>query len=168
MERQEALALLFPLGNDTMRPAYVHKAAGSPVRGFIAFGDDDERLEEHAYDHTRVALGAIDWTRSHALRCTRWKWASVSFRANVTIATSGGDAGSDEATVTEEAAVGINLSSDVYDVDGESMENAVWINGAVYLLRGVSFTVPEQHRQQEWTIKSQADRYAITMTLEPT
>jgi hypothetical protein len=157
MERQEALALLFPLGNDSMRPAYVHKAAGSPVRGVIALGNNEEKLEEHATDKSRVGLGAIDWTRSHALRCTRWKWASASFRANVTVTTIAED-GSSEGETTEEAAVGINLSADVYDIDGESMENAVWVNGAVFVLGGVAFAVPEQQVAQEWTIKSQAAR----------
>lgn len=148
MKREEALALLFPLGNDAMRPAYVHKAAGSPVRGSFSFGNVSVELESD-----RPALGTIDWTRSLALRCTRWNWASSSFSVRVQTAPASGEAS------VEVAAVGINLSKDVYDIDGESQENAIWINGRVFVLRGVLFTVPEDPVREEWRIHSVAGLY---------
>lgn len=98
---------------------------------------------------TPRALGGIDWTRSLALRCTRWKWASTSFLANIQTTHADG-----RVEQQDDAAVGINLSSDVYDIDDESQENAMWINGRVFLLRGVSFTVPEQPTKQPWSIQT--------------
>lgn len=144
LHQEEALALLFPLGNSTLRPAYVHKGAGSPVRGSFQFGQVP-RVELAS----QRALGAIDWTRSLALRCTRWKWASASFLASVQTTHADG-----RVEQQDDAAVGINLSSDVYDIDNESQENAIWINGRVFLLRGVSFTVPEQPTKALWSIQT--------------
>lgn len=155
LKREEALVLLFPLGNDRMRPAYVHKAAGSPVRGSFSFGNASVALPQDS----SPALGAVDWTRSLALRCTRWNWASSSFRGRVTTLKGiddddSTDAARDRATGDETASVGINFSKDVYDIDGESQENAVWINGRVFALRGVVFTVPVDPVREEWAIRS--------------
>ncbi|GLE07458.1 hypothetical protein PINS_up017769 [Pythium insidiosum] len=128
LRREEALALLFPVGNDTMRPAYVHKGAGAAVRGSFQLGS--AAVVDAAKVH---ALGGIDWTRSMALRCTRWNWVSTSFRARVT------------------------TTSIVYDINGESQENAIWINGKVYVLRGVDFEVPKHAPVSEpWHVRSMA------------
>lgn len=62
---------------------------------------------------------------------------------------------------TQEADVGINLSSDVYDIDGESQENAVWVNGQVHLLRGVKFSIPIDTVRDQWAIRSSADMYGV-------
>lgn len=159
MKREEALALLFPLGNDSKRPAYVHKAAGSPVRGSFSFGNVSVDLGSD-----QPALGAIDWTRSLALRCTRWNWASSSFSARVQTTPGAGDTNGDADDIdarVEGASVGINLSKDVYDIDGESQENAIWINGRVFVLHGVLFTVPKDPVRETWQIQSVPGRYVL-------
>lgn len=145
MARDEALTLLFPVGNDTMRPAYVHKGAGSAATGTFEL------------DGTRVDLGkeralaAIDWTRSMTMRCTRWKWASSNFHAHVTVKRDG------KTVETKKAAVGINFSKDVYDIDGASQENAVWIDGKVYTMRGVDFEIPSDPQKDKWHVVSMGD-----------
>ncbi|RLN72838.1 hypothetical protein BBJ28_00012730 [Nothophytophthora sp. Chile5] len=145
LKQEEAMILLFPLGNDTMRPAYVHKASGSPVTGTFQFGNTSVALTRQQL--STPALGALDWTRTMALRCTRWHWVSANFRANVTTRATNTNSSSAETT---EAAVGINLSADVYDIDGESQENAIWIDGRVHVLRGVAFSVPDQPVQDSF------------------
>lgn len=149
MKREEALVLLFPLGNDSMRPAYVHKAAGSSVRGSFSVGNVSVDL---ASDQS--ALGAIDWTRSLALRCTQWNWASSSFQARVQTTSAADNNDGNTGASAKLVAVGINLSKNVYDIDGESQENAIWIDGRVFVLRGVLFTVPEDPVRKEWRIQS--------------
>nr|AIG55649.1 secreted protein [Thraustotheca clavata] len=126
LNRDEALTLLYPLADDPLRPAYVHKGAGSQATGTLQFKNDHFTLEN--------ALGAIDWTKSMALRETIWNWASTSYHINDT-------------------AIGINLSQHVYDVDGASQENAIWINGTVCALGGVHFHVPDD-KSGVWTIES--------------
>ncbi|KAF1317439.1 Secreted protein, partial [Globisporangium splendens] len=140
-------------GNDSMRPAYVHKAAGSPVRGSFSFGNVSVDVSEVA---SSPALGAIDWTRSLALRCTRWNWASTSFFGRAVTTTAVVDASGVASTRTTEqvARIGINLSKDVYDIDGESQENAIWINGKVFPLRGVGFSIPADPVREQWRIQS--------------
>ncbi|RLN47427.1 hypothetical protein BBJ28_00020845 [Nothophytophthora sp. Chile5] len=164
LKQEEAMILLFPLGNDTMRPAYVHKASGSPVTGTFQFGNTSVALTRQQL--STPALGALDWTRTMALRCTRWHWVSASFRANVTTRAINTNSSSAEAT---EAAVGINLSADVYDIGGESQENAVWIDGRVHVLRGVAFSVPDQPVQDAWRIRSQPGIFdeAVDLTFTP-
>ncbi|KAJ0397222.1 hypothetical protein P43SY_005240 [Pythium insidiosum] len=161
LRREEALTVLFPVGNDTMRPAYVHKGAGAAVRGSFRLGSAP------AVDTAKVrALGGIDWTRSMALRCTRWNWVSTSFRGRVTTTSTV----SGESTVEEDAAVGINLSKQVYDINGESQENAIWINGKVFVLRGVDFEVPKHAPvSQPWRVRSMAavSGDAIDLTFTP-
>lgn len=157
MKREEALALLFPLGNDSLRPAYVHKAAGSPVRGAFSFGNVSVELP--GGHQPPQALGAVDWTRSLALRCTRWNWASSSFRALVHTTVKKLGSVSEPPAGARWASIGINLSKDVYDIDGESQENALWIDGKVYPLRGVQFNVPEDPVRGEWRIRSLDDGY---------
>ncbi|OQR92119.1 hypothetical protein ACHHYP_04051 [Achlya hypogyna] len=139
----EALTLLYPLADDPLRPAYVHKAAGAAARGVVTLGD-----EAHAV--TR-GLGAIDWTKSMALRQTSWHWASASFL--------------DADNVT---AVGINLSKLVYDVDGASQENALWVDGRVCPLGGVAFAIPAD-KSARWRITSTAPSAtdAVELTFTP-
>ncbi|GLE07263.1 hypothetical protein PINS_up017323 [Pythium insidiosum] len=146
-----------------MRPAYVHKGAGAAVRGSFQLGS------AAVVDATKVhALGGIDWTRSMALRCTRWNWVSTSFRARVTTTSIVTGA----STTEENAAVGINLSKQVYDINGESQENAIWINGKVYVLRGVDFEVPKHAPVSEpWHVRSMAaaagSGNAVDLTFTP-
>jgi hypothetical protein len=126
-EDGEALALLHPLGPD--RPAYTHKAAALRTGGRLMLDDEPIDLTQ--------GLGSLDWTRSMALRETRWKWASFS---------SHDSAG---------RPLGLNLSAEVYDdAEGHSRENAYWSDGAVHPLEGVKFQVPARPAQQEWRIHS--------------
>ncbi|DAZ98247.1 TPA: hypothetical protein N0F65_008932 [Lagenidium giganteum] len=158
MRQEEALMVLFPNGNDTMRPAYVHKGAGSLASGSFSFGNVSVDLQ------TRRGLAGIDWTRSMTLRCTRWKWASSSFRALVTTTVQG------KTPVTEEANVGINFSKDVYDIDGESQENAIWVNGQVYVMRGVNFAIPEtEPLKNQWKVSTMPDvkEESVQLTFTP-
>lgn len=125
-----ALALLFPLPNGG--PAYTHKAAGLPVQGKLTFGS---RILDFSN-----STGTLDWTRSVAMRETRWKWCSL-------------------AGVTRSGErIGLNLSAQVYDNPaGNSLENGLWINGQMYPLGGVHFEIPADPRRQTWIIRSQTD-----------
>lgn len=130
MEAEDALALLHPL--KPRRPAYTHKAAGMPVSGLLAFGDRELSLDG--------GLGTLDWTRSMALRDTRWKWASVA------------------SPLPDGRRIGLNLSAEVYDdPEGNSRENALWIDGRVLPLRGVDFRLPMEPTRQTWRIASRGD-----------
>ncbi|MGE0709659.1 MAG: DUF2804 domain-containing protein [Planctomycetota bacterium] len=123
----ESLALVHPLAPD--RPAYTHKAAGLSARAELRW-----RGETHASD----GLAALDWTRSVALRETRWKWASFA------------------APLPDGRAVGLNLSADVYvGASGESRENALWIDGRVHPLGGVRFELPADPAREPWRIRGQ-------------
>ena len=140
VEAEEALALLHPLRNG--RPAYTHKAAGMPVTGLLEFGGEEVSVDG--------ALGALDWTRSVALRDTRWKWASFAARA------------------ADGRRVGINLSAEVYDdADGASRENAVFVDGRVIPLPAVDFALPIEVARDEWRVASR-DGDTIDLVFAPT
>jgi hypothetical protein len=127
IEARDSLAMLHRLG--PRRVAYTHKAAGWPASGYLELGTRPIRLDG--------GLSASDWTRSQASRVTRWKWASLS--------------GFDR----DRAAVGLNLSAQVYDDDdGHSAENALWIDGRVQRLGGVRFAVPPDPTTERWAIRS--------------
>ncbi|MEW6774746.1 MAG: DUF2804 domain-containing protein [Bdellovibrionota bacterium] len=126
-EPQDSLALLFEL--EPGRPAYTHKAAGLPASGEFRYGNETIRAEK--------ALAAIDWTRSVARRETKWKWASFSGRA------------------PDGRALGLNLSSDVYEgPGGVSQENAFWIEGKAHPLGSVRFELPPDPRRGAWRLQS--------------
>jgi hypothetical protein len=123
----ESLALLFELGAD--RPAYTHKVAALRAEGRLWW-----RGRWHPVDG---GLAALDWTRSVARRETRWKWASLSAR----------DRGG--------RTVGLNLSAEVYDdADGDSQENAVWLDGRATTLGGVTFALPADPLAEAWRVRS--------------
>ena len=129
----ESLALLFALEVD--RPAYTHKAAGiSPARVDLRYSDGqgyDERINE------KNSYVAIDWTRSYARRITSWKWACFS-----------GQALSGER-------IGLNLSAEVYeDHFGNGLENALWIDGKMYIIGGVEFDLGYRPLTDYWLIKT--------------
>ncbi len=127
MDDADALALLFQLPSG--QPAYTHKGAGLKAAGELRFGN-----RAISFDG---ATGTIDWTRSIAMRETRWQWCSL---AGVTVA---GDR------------VGLNLSAQVYDdASGRSMENGFWCNGKLHVLGKVDFLVPPDPRREPWTIQS--------------
>ncbi len=140
MQSGESLALLYDLGNG--RPAYTHKAAGLGVRGSVILGDESIDLAG--------GYGTLDWTRSLAERETRWKWASF--------------AGSVRAG-SHDRVLGLNLSSEIYDVDGVSRENAFWCDGRVTPLGSVHFDVPENAGVDDWTLRS--DDRAVDLTFRP-
>jgi hypothetical protein len=137
VESAESLALLVDLGGG--RPAYTHKSAGLRVTGSLRLGDESVDLGG--------GLATIDWTRSLASRETRWKWASFAGRA-------GG------------RNVGLNLSAEVYDdANGDSLENAFWLDGRVRPLGGVSFEVPREPGVGDWRIVSRVgDEVDLTFT----
>ncbi len=127
LEDAEALALLFklPSGN----PAYTHKAAGLTVTGSLSANGVPIDL--------RGAVGGIDWTRSVALRETRWQWSAL------------------QGITPQGERVGLNLSALVYDdASGNSLENALWVDGKVYPLGGVEFVLPADPRRQIWQVRS--------------
>ncbi len=135
----DALALLFPLGEG--RAAYTHKAAGLRVQGFLRLGARDFDLS--------TGLATLDWTRSHALRHTRWNWAS--FVGN---------------TLSGKR-FGLNLSAHVYDdAQGNSLENAVWLDGRVFCLSGVRFEVPTR-TTDVWRIVSRDGSGEVDLTVHP-
>lgn len=127
IEPAESLALLCPL--DGSRPAYTHKAAGLTTRGQLRIGKEMIDCSQ--------GLACLDWTRSVASRQTSWKWASLAARDG------------------QGRRVGLNLSAEVYDdVDGQSLENALWLNGKVQPLAGVLFDVPAHPEREPWRIRS--------------
>lgn len=139
VESRDSLAMLHRLGPG--RVAYTHKAAGWPSSGYLELGTRPIRLDG--------GLAASDWTRSQANRITEWKWASLSGFSR------------------DGAAVGLNLSAQVYDDDGgHSVENAFWVAGKVRRLSGVRFDVPQQPKSQHWRIRS-FDTDEVDIEFEP-
>ena len=123
---QRSLALLHDLGGG--RPAYTHKSAGLRATGNVQLGDEAIDLGD--------ASGLTDWTRSLAARETRWKWASFS-------------------GLVEGRRVGLNLSAEVYDdAAGNSRENALFVDGAVRPLGGVTFEIGREPGIDDWRIRS--------------
>lgn len=111
------------------------------------------------------ALGGLDWTKSIALHHTVWKWASANFYATVLTVLKEG-----KSIPEDNAAIGINLSADVYDIEGASQENAIWINGQVYIVGGVKFIIPAQADTDEWQIQSKdpTESEYIDLRFQPT
>ena len=139
LELDEALALLFPIA--AQRAAYTHKASGMRVTGTLQLGPRRFDLSE--------GLASLDWTRSHALRHTRWNWASFV-----------GHTGSGKR-------FGLNLSAHVYDdAAGNSLENAVWLDGRVHTLAGVRFEVPTP-TTGTWRIVSRDGSGEVDLTVQP-
>lgn len=129
VEEADSLALLYRL--PTGMPAYTHKASGLRTRGFLQAGKEHIDLGE--------AVAGIDWTRSVALRETRWQWSALQGRT------------------PQGSLVGLNLSAQVYDDEqGDSQENALWLDGRVYLLGGVQFELPNNPRCEPWKIRSRS------------
>ncbi len=130
LENAEALGVLTEL--ESQRPAYTHKEAGLPATGRLCLGDEAIDLQD--------AHGTVDWTRSLAERETRWKWASLAGRSE-----SG-------------KRIGLNLSAEIYDdAEGNSRENAYWLDGSLTALSGVTFDVPENAGVDDWRIQSKTD-----------
>ena len=138
MVPDEALALLFPLARG--RAAYTHKASGMQARGELLWGTRRISLEQ--------GLGTLDWTRSYADRHTVWNWASF--------------AGHTESGKR----FGLNLSARVYDHQGHSLENAVWLDGRVHVLSGVRFRVPSR-TTDPWRIESLGGSGEVDLEVVP-
>lgn len=131
---QESLALVMPL--DPTRIGYTHKVAGALAKGSL-------KMDGKVYEFDQ-AFAAVDWTKSLAKRLTVWKWVSVSARAKQLV--NGNE---------HDVALGINFSKDVYDHDGVSQENAVWIDGKVTIVGKVEVVAPETaeaKRSEMWYI----------------
>lgn len=125
----EALFFIFPHAAD--RHALVHKE--------IMAGQATIQLGESIHLQNQPSAGMIDWTFSLAHRITIWKWASL-------------------ATYVDSDLVGINLSEHVYDdASGISAENAVFVNGKVYVLGDVDFVLPEEPATQTWYLRTSAN-----------
>ncbi len=121
----EGLALAYPLAPG--RVAYTHKDAGMPARVQLNF---DGQPLPHA------GLATLDWTRSAALRTTRWNWASTA------------------TLLPDGRRLGLNLSAHVYDdAQGASLENALWLDGQLHVLGGVTFSLPASPAVEVWHIR---------------
>jgi len=173
IETTQGLVLLFPLDDTLNRPAYVHKVAGAPTDGELVWNGQTHSLKGH---------GTIDWTKANAKRDTVWKWASFAGAGAVTI-TEG------ENVSKTTSSIGINLSSDVYDVQGHSQENGLWIDGKlllllfvlhfvvkkksvnfsgkVFSLAGVKFAVPAIKDKETWTVQSLSQTETVSLTFKP-
>lgn len=139
------LALITPLPADGRSAqqglAYTHKEAGLVAQGVLTVGGASGTVD---------GLATLDWTRAHALRTTRWKWASL-------------------ATQTTEGRLGLNLSAEVYDdASGASLENAVWLAGQPHLLPGARFELPDQPQTEPWRIVSMDDGASFDLRFVPT
>ena len=125
IEQGEGLALVFPLA--PKRLAYTHKDAGMLAELHMKF--DDQPLP-------RQGLATLDWTRSAALRTTRWNWASCATR------------------LKDGRRLGLNLSAHVYDdAAGASTENALWLDGQLQPLGGVTFALPASPASEVWHVQ---------------
>jgi len=138
----DALALVFPLS--ASRTAYTHKAAGMRALGSLTLG-----ARTFCFDTANHSLATLDWTRSVALRHTRWNWASFVGH-------------------TERGQrFGLNLSAHVYDdARGDSVENAVWVDGKVHTLSGVRFEVPRP-TTEAWRIVSRDGSGEVDLMVLP-
>jgi predicted secreted hydrolase len=124
LQAEEALALVHPLAPG--RIAYTHKAAGMPAHGTLTWAGETLDVQ---------GLATLDWTRSQALRTTRWKWCSLVH------------------VLADGRRLGLNLSAEVYDgPDGVSQENAAWLDGSVHPLGIAQFQVPADPQREAWRI----------------
>lgn len=136
--RATPLVLVAELANG--EPAYVEKEAGLLADIDLQFGDTALR---------GPAFGTSDWTRSLPPRDTRWHWASCAGQ------------------LADGRRAGLNLSALVYDdAAGDSLENALWIDGRPFLLGGVRFEIPAEPDRQPWRIVSRSGS-AIELRFEP-
>ncbi|EPY35779.1 hypothetical protein STCU_00916 [Strigomonas culicis] len=125
--------LVFPLGPH--RAAVVYKAAAAPLTAPLTLRYSADGAPE---EEVRLAEGllAMDYTRGLLRRHTRRRWGCVS-------APSG---------------VGLHLSQGAYDVDGVSMENALFRRGRAprFLQRAVHMMplVPAGGRDR-WAMRSE-------------
>ena len=146
MNEREAMAFVYPI--EDRRPAYVHKGAGLPVSGFVSIDG-----KHHSFAN---GLGSLDWTYSLAKHETRWKWVSLSVRAQVE---------------GKDVDLGINLSEWVYDVpEHGSVENAVWIDGTVHPVDGiVDIVTPDGDLLVDaWLVKSRKEaKVQLDLTCKP-
>lgn len=134
----EALALVFPLASG--RLAYTHKAAAMRACGSLHLGTRELKLTD--------ALANLDYTRSIARRHTEWNWASFAGQTQ-----SG-------------KRFGLNLSAHVYDIEGASMENALWLDGRVHTLGAVRFEVPAK-TTDSWHIESSDGSGEVRLDVRP-
>lgn len=160
---EEALVLLFPLNASQQRPAYVHKEAGMKARGSVA-------LENEGYTFDQGAA-TIDWTKTIALRETKWQWVSASC-AKCDVATTG-------RSEPEKKRIGINLSRLVYDVIKRkkqetprvsSAENALWVDGNVFAINNaeLDIKVPDEPSRDAWTISgTEPGRLDVQLQFKP-
>jgi hypothetical protein len=134
-QQGEGLALVHRLASG--KPAYTHKDAGMVARADLTWGQRAIRGE---------GLACSDWTRSLAMHETRWNWASLSHR------------------LPDGRHFGLNLSAHVLDdTQGESEEDAAWLDGKLHVLGGARFVVPERPSEQRWRIESMRQgEFALT------
>jgi hypothetical protein len=130
-----AVALVHDLADG--RPAYTHKEAGQRVSGTATWCPQDGAEQHWRLADDSPAWATLDWTRSLALRNTRWNWASAA------------------GPLPDGRVLGLNLSAHVYDDQrGHSRENAFWLDGRPQLLAGVRFALPAEPQTQPWQIHS--------------
>ncbi len=124
-EDAQALALLHPFSPTQW--AYTHKSMGNLAQGF---------LQVAGLRYERSWLVASDWTDSWAQRHTRWNWASFA------------------TLLSDGRRCGLNASAHVYqDEHGQGLENAVQIDGRLYLLPHVTMAVPDRPGLAPWRIE---------------
>ena len=134
IERGEGLGVVFPLAPGHL--AYTHKDAGMLAE--LQLSLDGQPLPRHG-------LATLDWTRSAALRTTRWNWASSTGR------------------LKDGRRFGLNLSAHVYDdAAGASVENALWLDGRLHMLDGVTFALPKSPASEVWHMRSDAMNLAFS------
>ncbi len=139
VESGPGLSLLHPVADQ--RPAYTYKATGLRCRASLSLGRRELDFSN--------ALANVDWTRSRALRRTRWNWASASGHT------------------TDGSLVGINLSAYVYDdATGISQENVLRIGAQLIPVGKVNFSIPERPEEQSWSIRGQ-DSGEVDLRFEP-
>lgn len=137
------------------------------AEGSLEFkADGEKQAVKHSFSSDQ-GVAAIDWTKSYALRETKWNWVSFS-AASAPVKVNGGAA--------KQRTIGINLSLNVYDtrtVDGKvfgSSENAIWLDHNVYPLNlPISLAMPQGGALSgPWVVRGEkADHAEIDLQFTP-
>eukprot|EP00040_Diaphanoeca_grandis_P043911 m.10711 g.10711 ORF g.10711 m.10711 type:complete len:416 (+) comp8445_c0_seq1:323-1570(+) len=137
--------------------AYVHKSAGNQaILEQLSLRPSPSSSSPAATESTSVpdkidistrmhGNGCLDWTHSFAKRETIWRWCSLA----TTLASSNSSVGINFSEKVYEA----NAKNGVKDASPHQLENAIWVDGKVYVLQNKSPLIWTLGAKV-WTIRS--------------
>jgi hypothetical protein len=135
--RTQPLVALLPLGPN--RPMFTHKSA-CPASGVLEIGR--ERVEVSP-DRD---VGLLDYHKAYYPRSTFWRWATF---------------GALDATGS---ILGVNLTQNVIQDDGQWNENCIWHGNSVSLVGPARFDIPED-TMRVWKVRTEDG--AVDLELVP-